>query len=215
MTVRMTQDKLDAIALGDVSGQVIHPIFIQLAHLLGSVFHHHGAEHPDKQRELIELASVREIIRTQQDITLTPTAALQAQNLVSFYYMYSRDFAGAQSAIQESKQTISRYNMHITIPESALHESRPSSRAGERVYATPLTAADEEDEKRCILMHMWFRDKAADLMSGSKFLVAEHLDDEIALWAVSVLDIPIAVWSLTSYLVFRRLSRFLTVAIPS
>lgn len=185
MSIRMTQDKLDAIAVGDLSGRSIHPLFIRLAELLGSVFYHDGRDHPGRSAETRDVEHITQLVRIQQGRELSPLACIQAFNTISFYYYYTRNFSTAWRTLVDTKTLIVQNNFHITLSDSDGGTRMRRSVGG---HVTPLTAVDSADELRCTLLHAWYRDKTADMMLRYHFTTAEYFDDEVRVWAVRDLD---------------------------
>ncbi|EIM88289.1 uncharacterized protein STEHIDRAFT_155643 [Stereum hirsutum FP-91666 SS1] len=173
MGVRMTQDKLDAIARGDLSGQLVHPVFVHIAHLIGSIFYH-GAEHgaSNRAREERDLRMVFHEISKED--ALPRFAFVQVKSLLAYYHLFKKDIPNAWERMQEASEFVRRHDMHIAIHEHGAG-SVPKGDG-------PLTAADAADEEATALVQMLYRDKCSGMMISVPLMPPQHLDDEFRNW---------------------------------
>lgn len=185
MSIRMTQDKLDAIARADMSGSIVHPIFIHIAHLIGAIFYHHDqAVNIEQDSEANDLQVVMSIL--SQPNALPPVAAIQALALLAYYHYYKRDLSSAWDRMRTAVDLVLSHDMHITIPTSdAFTEAYPVRHRG-----GPLAAVDGIDEERSVLVQVLYWDRGAEMLLGIPFGSTPHLVTEFQAWTVSSLLSP-------------------------
>lgn len=176
----MTQDKLDAIARADMSGSIVHPVFIHVAHLIGAIFYYHDqAVNIEQDSEANDLQVVMSIL--SQSNALPPVASIQALALLAYYHYYKRDLSSAWDRMRAAVDLVLLHDMHITIPTSdGLTEA-----CSVRHRGGPLAAVDGADEERSVLAQVLYRDREAELVLGMPFGSTPHLVAEFQAWAVS------------------------------
>lgn len=143
----MTQDKLDAIARGDLSGQIVHPVFVHIAHLISSIFYHApGHDASNRAREERDLRMVFHELAKED--ALPRYAFVQVKSLLAYYHLFKKDIPNAWERMQEASEFVRRHDMHIAIREREHGAGSVTKGDG------PLTAVDAADEEATALVQM-------------------------------------------------------------
>lgn len=135
--------KLDAIACGDISGLVVHPIFIHIAHTVGCLFLNHHTDSEDEEYDTVsELEAVyfRLALHALSDfeghrLSLSPLDKVQAYTIIATYLYLKHHFNHGWGMLSKANEVLVKYGMHITIPSnSEAMISASSMREGHRAH---------------------------------------------------------------------------------
>lgn len=187
MGLRMIPAKLDAIARGDLSGLIVHPIFIHIAHLVGCLFHNHDSPQVGTS---LETAYFQLAISALSSHNLSPLDKLQAYTLLGTYLYLKHQFNDGWEMCRKANEVIVQYGMHITIP-SAEAVASLRARGSEYQYGAygHLKAMDEEDERRSCLCHLLFMEMSSEIMIEMPVRIVPWLGDELRALTVSLLSV--------------------------
>lgn len=199
----MVPAKVDAIARGDSSGAVVHPIFVHLTHLVGCIFHR------DEGHDAIPAiaASCFRIILNILSVkpsTLTPLEQVRSYCTLTAYFLVTQQSSNASKCLQNAHDIIARHNLHIDITgidgqQSALEDGghTPANRY------THLHAIDAADEEKTLLCHVVWLDLIGEAMFSSPLHESSYLHDEFRVLAVgcSVLIRRRVIHNADSYLI--------------
>lgn len=187
MGLCMIPAKLDAIARGDLSGLIVHPIFIHISHLAGCLFHHHENEQVSSSLESAYFQLALSSLATPR-MDFAPLDELQAYTLLGTYLYLKRQFNDGESMCRKANEVVVQYGMHITIPSQ---EAVASLRARSTSYHCGahghLKALDEEDEKRTMLCHLLFVELSSEMTVSIPVGIVPWLRDELRALTVSIL----------------------------
>lgn len=189
MGLRMISEKLDAIARGDLSGALVHPIFIHLAHLLGCVFYMDDLKRPvTPEIEASYFQLVEEMLSTVP-VTLTPVEHVQTCSLFTIYLFFKKRWSDAQSMGRRANDVILQCDMHITLSayDAEAIALRRVQRPPQGAYGH-LQAVDEVDEEKSALCYALYLDKIGQMMFSLPLCLPPHLDDEFRVLAVGLLS---------------------------
>lgn len=186
MGVRLTQAKLNALADGDLSGKVIHPIFVHLAHLWGSMLLKRDPDdvpsslYPDE--ELSYLTVVLDGLRSLSVESIDPVFRVRAHGLLSLYFYYKRDVLPARDQMDIAARLIESEGLKIESVElgqaSTMVAVGHLDRGTVRENIALMAAVSEEDERRSILAHMVYVDRSAEALMKSPPQIPTRLDGE-------------------------------------
>lgn len=174
--VRMIPEKLDAIACGDLTGRIVHPIFIHLAHILGCVYYRDDNDQrapPDLEATYYQL-----VMRCLEERdSFTPVENLQAYILLGIYRYLVNQFGAAWDCGTKVYDIIFNADMHITLPSADYTGSFPRHSVSPGRYGH-IQAIDEDDEKRSALCFSMHSDFSAILIWSRPLVLPHHLDDD-------------------------------------
>lgn len=195
MGVRLTQAKLNALADGDLSGKVIHPIFVHLAHLYGSMLLRRDPDdvpsslYPDE--ELSYLTVILDALHSSSLETIDPVFRVRAHGLLALYFYYKRDVFPARDQMDNAARLIESEGLKIERVElgqaSTMVAVGNLSRGTTRETIALMAAVSEEDEKRSILAHMVYVDRCAEALMKSAPQIPKRLDGEFMVLMVNSL----------------------------
>lgn len=165
-----TQDKLEALQAGDMSGTIIHPVLVHASHLFGCSLPHPDVI-PQPIEEATHLGSVMEILSSPFP-TYDAVPYIQACCLIAMHLFCGRDLCTGRDFLLKAVRMVSQANLHITLPAC---DMRP------RDCSAPLLALDSADEERGALCQLLYIDRACGLLYQlpsllSRQLVEEHED---------------------------------------
>lgn len=182
MGLRMIPAKLDAILRGDLSGRIVNPIFIHIAHLVGCLWYQSDAEEQvDPALEDSYYHTVLECLADEDH--LAPLDNIQSCALVGTYFFLKLRFDDGWGMGRKANDVIVRYNLCITVPDQ---EAIVSLRARSTAYGAygHLKALDEADEERSALCNLLYLDKGSDMLVSMPVASEQRLDEEFRALAV-------------------------------
>lgn len=176
----MIPAKLNAIARGDMSGLVLHPIFIHVAHLIGCLFYHHTSEESSEQLYAVHLHHVLDVLSSLP--MASALEQLQVYTLIGTFFYLRHQLHDGWSMIHKANEIVAQYGLHVPFP-SAEAVAIFMERDGPYVH---LQATDEADELRSFLCHLSFIDKGSEIMISMPVGLVPWLEEELTTITVSV-----------------------------
>lgn len=172
----MIPEKLDAIACGDLSGRIVHPIFVHIAHTMGCVYYRDG--HGKRVPSDLEATYYQLVLRCLEDReSFTPVESLQAYIFLGNYLYLVNQFRAAWDYGTKAYDVILDEDMHITLPSPDWLGSSTRQHMAQGRYGH-VQALDEADEKRSALCYSMHADLSAMLIWSRPLVIPHHLDDD-------------------------------------
>ena len=164
--VSMTSVKMDALIRGDITGAVVHPSIIHIAHLWGTALSgkYHVPAHVDE--EIMHFGLVFEALDKMPPNIVT---LLQVYSLMGLYFLFKRDISRGREFLLKASNVVLQYNLHIRSPGK--------HRSGD-CMASPLVVATEIDEEMNALCQLLYIDKVSNLLLNLPPFLGHQLDTD-------------------------------------
>lgn len=112
LRISYSPEKKRSIELGDLSGQVVHPVLVHLAHLWGCVFWQQSHSRHVRD-ETIHLKLALDALDDQTRRAPNVVEALQAYTLLTGYAYFRRDTKSGHDYARCAAELVRLHNMHI------------------------------------------------------------------------------------------------------
>ncbi|KIJ64537.1 hypothetical protein HYDPIDRAFT_40278 [Hydnomerulius pinastri MD-312] len=163
----LSEEKLNALRLGDLSGAVLQPAMVHTAHVWGHLFWQlkHSISLPEEEMYLCKLAvdSLKHLPQSSPDIITW----LGAHGLMGLYFFRRGDICRGREFILKASNIVLESNLHITLP---LSEATNAFHLG--------AAVDESEERMSTLCQLLYVEKVSELMLKLPLQFNNQLDDE-------------------------------------
>ncbi|KAF7316515.1 hypothetical protein MIND_00170700 [Mycena indigotica] len=156
--LNISASKRDAIARGDTSGHVAHPVFIPVAQLLGSMLANprHSRTEVRPERSAIEAEQAQVVFDYLREPNwdqksggrADPLTYVQVYRLLGAYCALKADKLGSQEYMANASNLVLKYAELLGIEEDRAEQDHPTTAPPEIQEITPL------EEGRSALAHM-------------------------------------------------------------
>lgn len=178
--LNMPKHKLEALNQGDLSGNIIHPVIVHIAHLWGCIFLQN-----DRIIGLDEEATHLQLVLESLAGPVSPNLVtlLQAYCLIGIYFFFKRELYRGREFLLKASNIVLQYNLHITLPSCKFYSGQ-----GDITDASlPLVANDEGDELRNALCQLVYVDKVSELLLHLPPVLNSQLDEDFRTILASIL----------------------------
>ncbi|KAH7887278.1 hypothetical protein F5I97DRAFT_1806245 [Phlebopus sp. FC_14] len=164
----LSNRKLDALRAGDLSGAVLQPAMVHIAHLWGHVLWQlkHSVSRPDVELRLCNIA-VDALTNTFQPPPSDTMTWLNAYALMGLYFFRRREICRGREFMLKASNAVLELNLHISFPlfkeDTRLHSTH---------------GFDDAEEQIGVLCQLLYVDKSSELLLHVPPLFNSQLDTE-------------------------------------
>ncbi|THU99254.1 hypothetical protein K435DRAFT_795039 [Dendrothele bispora CBS 962.96] len=167
----LTQAKVDALRVGDLSGQIIHPILVYISHLWGFLFSQVDRTSPSPE-ETNYLQPILKILPTMtSDKDVLPN--IQAHCLTALYFYFKVQISTGRELLLKAIDIVQQQGLAPHVADDGFNFGENFSRNG-----IPLIAVDDADEKRNALLQLFYIDRVSEMRLKLPSLLPKQLSDE-------------------------------------
>ncbi|KAF5348057.1 hypothetical protein D9758_010005 [Tetrapyrgos nigripes] len=168
--ITLTQDKVDALLVGDLSGQVVHPILVHISHLWGFAF---------TQVDRISLSSQEEYyLQTVLDMLSNLSADqdflvyIQAHCQVAVYFYFKIKIDTGRKLLVKAIKALEHYGLGTFLANGPVGINL-------RTLGFFRVALDDSEERRNAVLHLFYIDRVLEVLLRFPSLLPGTLSEEL------------------------------------
>lgn len=178
MCITFTTEKAEALRCGDLSGSVIHPIFVALATLLGYVYWQDANSKYDFAREqefLLAVDAALLLLKSEEGFLSEAKLLilLRASCLLAYYHFWRMNLEPGMYHFNKSAW-VAKYLGFPSIIQSHTISIPPGGRASGKIC---VDAWDEQEERVTALCQAVYIDSDVQLYKSGEPVVADEIVD--------------------------------------